>query len=220
MKANLTRTTIRICALIAITSVSACSVFGVNGVEEAMYEVSEQHDDIEIRDYAPMVVVETVVDEGFEEAGSTGFRRLFKYISGNNSGDTRIDMTAPVIQDPVQSPAGRKIDMTAPVIRESAGAGWRTQFVLPADITYESAPQPLDDQVAVMQIPPRQTAVIRFSGEWSMQSMQQKTLRLQGWIEDNGWQAVSEPRWAGYDPPWTLPMMRRNEVLIDIQRKP
>jgi len=197
---------------------SGCSVVGINNVEEAAYTVVIKDDNFELRDYDPMIIVETTIDDNFEDAGSKAFRRLFAYITGDNVANSEFAMTAPVIADPAGTSPGTDIAMTAPVLQEYSKGGWRYAFVLPADLTLETAPKPLDDNVRVAEVAGKKVAVIQFSGLWSEDSMQDNTSELNGWISANNLTASSEPRWAGYNPPWTIPFLRRNEVMIDVQQ--
>ncbi|MFT5121958.1 MAG: hypothetical protein ACI9TH_003910 [Kiritimatiellia bacterium] len=193
-----------------------CSVFGIRtGYEEAGYAPVEKKGAFEIRDYEELVVAETFVKANYKEAGNQGFRRLFRYISGDNAAKSKIEMTAPVIAD---ERGGEKISMTTPVIGEETNAdGWRYMFVLPSSYTLETAPEPTNPEVKLSVIPPHKVAVIRYAGTWKESTMRAKTEALQEWIKASDYEAVSEPRAAGYDPPWTLPPLRRNEVMIDVR---
>ena len=197
---------------------SGCSVVGINNVEEAVYTVVIKDKNFELRDYDPMIIVETTIDDDFENAGNKAFRRLFAYITGNNVANSEIAMTAPVIADPAGMSTGTDIAMTAPVLQEYSKGGWRYAFVLPADITLETAPKPLDDNVKLAEVARKKVAIIQFSGLWSEESMQDETSELNDWISANNLTPSSEPRWAGYNPPWTIPFLRRNEVMIDVQQ--
>ena len=204
-------------ALMLVLS-SGCSLVGINNVEEAAYTAVIKDDPFELRDYDPMVIVETTIDDDFENAGDKAFRRLFAYITGDNVTNSEISMTAPVIADPAGTSSGTDIAMTAPVLQEYSQGGWRYAFVLPADLTLETAPKPIDDKVRLAQVPGKKVAVIQYSGFWSEDSMQEKTSELNDWFSANNLTARSEPRWAGYNPPWTIPFLRRNEVMIDVQQ--
>ena len=107
-------------------------------VEEEKYEVVRTDGDIELRDYAPSIVAETLVGGGFEDAGNRAFRTLFQYIDGDNRAQSKIAMTAPV----AQQPESRKIAMRAPVSQAAAGEGWRVSFMMPASFTMETIPEP------------------------------------------------------------------------------
>ncbi len=197
---------------------TGCSVVGISNVEEAAYTVVIKDDNFELRDYDPMVIAETTIDDDFENAGNKAFRRLFAYITGDNVANSEIAMTAPVIADPAGTSPGTDITMTAPVLQEYSKGGWRYAFVLPADLALETAPKPLDDNVRLAEVAGKKVAVIQFSGLWSEESMQENTSALNDWMSANNLTTSSEPRWAGYNPPWTLPFLRRNEVMIDVQQ--
>ncbi len=196
---------------------AGCSVFGVNyNVEEADYRVIKADNDFEIRIYDPMLVVETTVDGDFDTAGNRAFRKLFNYISGENVAISEIAMTAPVIADQATTAGGKIINMTTPVLEEASGQGWRYMFVLPAEFNFDNAPAPLNEDVTLTAEPARKLAVLRYSGLMDQERLQDKVGQLQQWIDANKLQAVSQPRWAGYNPPWTLPFLRRNEVMIEV----
>ena len=196
---------------------AGCSMFGVRTVEEAPYTVISSDGDIELREYSAYVSVETIVEADFENAGNRAFGRLFGYISGENTAEQSIDMTAPVISSGLQTSEGESIDMTAPVIATMNNEGWRYAFVLPADFTLDSAPRPLRDDVELVANAPRRVAAIRFSGSWRESRFEENAERLQAWLADNRIEAASGPSFAGYDPPWTIPMLRRNEILVEIE---
>jgi effector-binding domain-containing protein len=204
--------------LTAVTLIftAACSVFGVESVEQASYTVVKKDGDFEIRDYDPMVVVETRVDANFRKAGNAAFKKLFAYISGENTGTEEIAMTAPVVAAQDDSSDGEKIAMTAPVTASSEGNAWVYRFVLPQSYQIETAPRPLDPEVELLEVPARRVAAIRFSGRSTEKARQQKTEELKEWLSSAGIEAASDARWAGYNSPWALPPFRRNEVLVDV----
>lgn len=185
-------------------------------MEEAPYQLVRQEEPFEIRDYAPLVVAETRVNADFKEAGSQAFRKLFAYISGENEAGTKIAMTSPVISETKNSGSGEKIAMTAPVIFEKDGEEWLYKFVLPKSYSLESAPRPLNPDVSLAEIAPKRVATLRYSGRATAEAQSENAEVLVDWIESQGLVSQSGPRWAGYNPPWTLPPFRRNEVLIDI----
>lgn len=201
-------------ATLLALALGGCSVFGMRTSEQAEYTVVESFDGIELRDYAAHVIVETTVDAGFEDAGNLAFGRLFGYISGDNRGRETIAMTAPVI---ARDSGGEAIEMTAPVFVAPAARGWTYAFVLPASYTLDNAPLPLRDDVRLGEIRPRRVAALRFSGSWRESAFAPKLQRLYRWIEGNGLEVVSPPRFAAYDPPWAIPFLRRNEILIDVE---
>ncbi len=174
------------------------------------FRVVEEHGAVQVRDYDALVVVETVVDAAFEDAGGIAFRRLFDYISGANEARRKIAMTAPVIQEPAA------LETASPAVLDNGGEGWRIAFLLPSDIAWEDAPVPRDGRVELRRIPPRRLAAIRFSGAWSEERFEVHHRRLAQLIADRGWRIVGEPVYARYNAPFTPSFMRRNEVLIPI----
>lgn len=181
-------------------------------VEEAKYRLVEKDGDFEIRDYAPQIVAETLVEGDLEDAGSQAFRRLFRYITGNNRPGAEIAMTAPVSQEP----AGQKIAMTAPVGQQAVGDSWAVSFMMPASYDLASLPEPLDSSVYLREIPARRMAVIRYSGSWSRKSYREHRAQLEEWMGNRQLKPAGTPIWARYDAPFKPWFLRRNEILYPI----
>ncbi|SDZ91039.1 SOUL family heme-binding protein [Microbulbifer marinus] len=186
-------------------------------VEEPEYSVTEQSAPFELRTYQPRIVAEVVVAGSMDEASSMGFRLLANYIFGNNTagngGSEKIQMTAPVSMEP----RSEKISMTAPVSMQESGGRWRVSFVMPSRYTMETLPRPNNAAVTIRQLPETRYAVIRFSGLAGEQKVAQKTADLLAWLDEKGLRASGEPELARYNPPWTLPFLRRNEVMVEYQ---
>ncbi|NND89261.1 MAG: heme-binding protein [Granulosicoccus sp.] len=170
----------------------------------------------EIRDYASLVVAETRVNATFKKAGTEAFRKLFAYISGENEVRENIAMTSPVIAETTLSDSSETIAMTAPVTSRKVGEEWLYRFVLPQSYTLDSAPRPLNPDVSLAETAKKRVAILRYSGRATEKAQSRNAEALINWIESKGLVSQSEPRWAGYNPPWTLPPFRRNEVLIDV----
>ena len=185
----------------------------VSNVEQPKYTVVESDGIIDIRDYPAMIVAEAEVSGEREQAINQGFRLIAGYIFGNNLSAQKVAMTAPVTQE-----ASEKIAMTAPVTQQGAGSSWKVRFIMPASYTMESLPKPRDPKVQLSQIASRRFAVIRFSGMAGEASLQRQTALLTQFIAARKLTAVSAPSYAFYNPPWTLPFMRRNEVMIEVSR--
>jgi len=190
-------------------SLSGCSMFGVRDTEEPDFKVLVSEGDFEIRSYQPFMVAETKVEQSVEDARSVGFRRLFSYISGNNSADRKIAMTAPVLEGGTGI-KGQKIEMTAPVfITENS----RTMaFVLPREFNAENYPVPNDQLVKVFRRPGGKVAIRKFSGTISEERIRTNSEELMSWVEEKGLRSSFSTVAAGYDPPWTIPFLRRNEI--------
>ena len=191
---------------------SALVASPVAAIEEAAYETIKTDGMIELRDYAPSIVAETVVDSDFEGAGNRAFRTLFNFIDGNNEDSSKIAMTAPVSQEK----SGRKIAMTAPVSQEAVADGWVVSFMMPKSFSMETTPRPKDPAVNIRQLPAYRAAAIRYSGFWSEKGYRQHKVELESWIERIGLRIVGDPIWARYDPPFMPWFLRRNEVLIPV----
>jgi effector-binding domain-containing protein len=177
---------------------------------EPAYTVVKQAGEIEIRDYAPMIVAEVTQTGERAEAISAGFKPLAAYIFGKNSPKVEIAMTAPVTQES----QGQAIAMTAPVTQESGpGDVWKVRFVMPKQWTMATLPQPIDPDIRLIEIPSERRAVIRFSGFRWASLLAEKTADLSAYIAAEGHVPVGEPVYAFYDPPWTLPFLRRNEIM-------
>ncbi len=185
----------------------------MSDVEQAKYTVVETHGDIEIRDYMPAIVAEVEVAGERESAISQGFRLIAGYIFGDNKSTQKVAMTAPVIQQPSE-----KIAMTAPVIQQGDGTAWKVRFVMPASYTLESLPKPNNPLVKLIAVDERRFVVIRFSGLAGEKSLKTHTASLEGFIAEKGLHALSSPCYAFYNPPWTLPFLRHNEVMMEIEK--
>ena len=196
--------------------VSGCSVFGASGVEEAPYQVLKRDGAIEVRHYESMVLAVTPM-----EAGSNGrdgsFGRLFQYITGANVAAQDIPMTAPVFMADKDEAASEsaQISMTAPVFM--GGEGTMMSFVLPAEYTMETAPKPTNAQVWLQEVQDYKVAAIRFSGLLNEKNTSKHEVKLRAWIEGQPYDAAGDAVTAGYNPPFTIPAMRRNEVLIPVR---
>lgn len=185
-------------------------------VEEAPYTVLKRDGDIELRDYAAQLRAEVVVDTDFDGAGGAAFRTLARYIGGANQGSRRIAMTAPVVQEA----AGTRIAMTTPVTQEPSDAGWAVAFLLPADFTLDSAPEPADPAVTLRRVPPQRMAAIRYSGRWTRSRYDDALARLRAWLQSQGLEAAGAPVWARHNGPFTPWFLRRNEVLLPLDAAP
>jgi effector-binding domain-containing protein len=184
-------------------------------IEEPKYVSSELAPPFEIRQYESMLVAEVMVEGTRDEASNKGFRLIADFIFGNNEGvqkeSHKIAMTAPVTVEP------RKIAMTAPVtVDQSDEKNWRVQFVMPKEYTMETLPKPKNSLVKIKEIPSKRYAVIVFSGLNNPEKIENNTKQLRAWISDKQLNAIGSPQLARYNPPWTLPPWRRNEILIEI----
>jgi hypothetical protein len=193
-------------------------------VEEPRHEVVLREGDFEVRAYAPRVLAATRVVGDRDAAASEGFRRLAGYIFGGNRRGTaststaqraegeRIAMTAPV----GQTPEGERIAMTAPVGQTPEGTAWTVSFTMPAGRTVATLPEPLDARVTLRALAPERVASLRFSGRTTQTRIDAETARLEAWVRAHGWRSAAPPEVNRYDPPWTLPFLRRNEIWVTL----
>ena len=202
--------------LLSSLLLTGCSVVGIrSGTEEPHYTVVEHLGALEIRQYGPRLAAETVVDGNELSSRSAGFRRLAGYIFGANTAKGSIAMTAPVAQEA----GSRTIEMTAPVVQDQAGPGqWRIRFFMPAQYTLETLPRPNDPAVHIVAVPPQTYGVYRYTGSIDPAATAEARRELLRLLEGSGWSPTGEPVAWFYDPPWTLPFLRRNEAAVAVAR--
>jgi len=167
--------------------------------ESVPYVVVNSDADFEIRDYSALVLADTPMSGGTQNSGSS-FRRLFNFIAGANN-------------------AKQKIAMTTPVLIDSESSAPRMSFVMPAGIPLAEMQKPTDQSVALREVKSCRYAVLRFAGPISEKIQNEYFLRLTTRMKAKGLEARGVPLYAFYDPPWTPPFLRRNEVLIQIAEK-
>lgn len=198
--------------------VSAFLLLGVapmaSAIEEPAFELLLKDGDYELRQYAPNLVAEVVVGGDLDTASNRGFRLVAGYIFGGNRAVSAVGA----------EPEGERIAMTAPVVAAPAdrqslqGANrWRVQFVMPSKYTLATLPKPDNAAVTLREVPGHRVAVVRFSGFMNEPKVEGKAQELQAWLKGRGLRAVGAPRLLRYDPPWTLPFMRRHEVVFEVE---
>jgi hypothetical protein len=207
--------------------------------EEPKFELLSKHDRIELRRYPAFIVAETFVEGDMDAASSKGFRVIADYIFGNNIApgaatekeSQKIAMTAPVTMEPA-NPASQKIAMTAPVALEPLASvstantpvqalqgakRWRVHFVMPSSYTLNTLPKPNNTNVLLREVPAKTWAVLSYTGFNTEAGIQQRAEELLAWLAAQKIQTTGSPQLARYDPPWTLPMFRRNEIMIEVR---
>lgn len=198
--------------IILLIAAFALSGSIMSQVDEPEYKVLESSGDIEVRQYEPTIVAQVLVEGARKEAISKGFRMLADFIFGNNKDDKEIAMTAPVTQQ-----EGKKIAMTAPVTQQKGeDKYWRVRFVMPVEYTLETLPKPIDEKIEILSIPGQTFAVIRFSGSSTEENLKEHLQDLQTYLAQNKLEPIGDPIYAFYNPPWTLPFLRRNEIMIEL----
>jgi hypothetical protein len=195
-----------------------CSVFGIRNYETPVYEVIFKEGNKEIRYYESYVVAKTTVKGDFKEAQGTAFRILAGYIFGDNEKKQEIEMTAPVAQ--MSNTESQRLPMTGPVIQSPSEQGWVMTFMMPSAYNIEDLPRPNDNRVSLETVTARHIAAIRYTWLGSKSRNDTKANELLRWLAGlKEYKPISSPMFAGYDPPWTLPFFRRNEMMIKINRK-
>lgn len=182
--------------------------------EQPKYQVLKSHEGFELREYAPRLVAEVVVSGDARRASNAGFKLLADFIFGNNRSKQSIAMTSPVEQS-----ANETIAMTSPVEQSAnAKAGqWTVTFTMPAKYTEQSLPAPVNPRVHIRTLATERFAVSRFSGAPPAKVVERRKAELVAKVRAAGYKvAKGDPRYARYDPPWTLPPLRRNEILVRI----
>ena len=178
--------------------------------EEPKYNVLLKEDAFELRQYAPQLLAETAVNGDMDSASSQGFRAIADFIFGNNKApgqntSAKIAMTAPVTVQPRANENS---------LREARD--WRIEFVMPSEYTMATLPKPNNQAVQLREVPSQRFAVLRYSGLNTESKVEDKTRDLLAWVKTKNWQMVGSPQLSRYDPPWTLPMWRRNEIRVEV----
>lgn len=215
--------------------ISSLLVFGCAAMasyEEPTFKLIESYKNIEIRAYEPMIVAKVEVSGERGVAIKDGFRLIADYIFGNNqakepskTSSEKIPMTTPVIQQknekipmttPVIQQQNQKIPMTTPVTQQGKNNNWLVEFVMPKSYTLETLPKPNNPQVQLIEVPAYKAVVIRFSGMSSQTNLKKHLAELNDFVTNHKINVVGEPIYAFYNPPWTLPFLRRNEIMLKL----
>ena len=185
--------------LASLMRVLAFALLGVAGmahsVEEPQYSVLESVGNVEIRQYDPMIQAVTRLPDNSQS--SEGFRRLAGFIFGGNDQQQSIAMTAPVQET---------LGATRPVMA----------FTMPGQYTLEDLPTPQDSRITFHKVPARAVAVVSFSGWATSARVTRFESELLENLESNGIEIAGETTLNQYNPPWTLPFLRRNEIMIEV----
>ncbi|MDH4379560.1 MAG: heme-binding protein [Vampirovibrionales bacterium] len=184
--------------------------------KEAQYAIVQTlSKSIEIREYAPQLVAEVTVPGARNDAANSGFRQLFAYITGANTSKQSVAMTTPVVE--AKTKTTETIAMTTPVTESSSQDGWVIRFFLPSNYTLKTVPTPTNKQVVISETRPRKVAVIRFSGMGNNESLNKHERLLREALIAEGKTVLGTPEYAFYNAPFTLPFLRRNEVMLAVE---
>lgn len=179
--------------------------------QEPLFTLEQKEGDFEIRRYEPLLAAEVMTSGDRGSAISAGFRLLADYIFGNNTIQTQNSNTSGA-----SSGQSHKIAMTVPVTQQQKGGAWKIRFMMPQNFTRETLPIPKNNSVTIIEEPSKIFAVVRFSGWSSESNLEDHKLMLEEWIQKKNLKPVGSPIYAFYNPPWSLPFLRRNECLIEI----
>lgn len=186
-------------------------------LEEPAYTIFEKKEGYEIRKYAPYIMAATTVKGDYNQATNQGFRIIADYIFGNNTKRESIAMTTPVLESPTAEQS-EKIAMTVPVLETASTNATRTiAFVLPSKYTLENLPQPNNDAVKLIAVPTRKVAVLRYTWYPTVSRTEAKKAQLLQYLTLDGYIVAGEIETARYNPPLSMPLTLRNEILIPIE---
>ncbi len=201
-------------AVVGLLSVWAIgSYLVIRNIEEPKFTVIASKDGYVVREYEPYIIAETEVTGTYKEATNKGFRVIADYIFGNNTARSSIAMTAPVLES-----SSEKIAMTVPVI-DSEGTD-RTRvisFVLPSSYTMETLPIPNNPLVKLTAVPSRKAAVASFTWYPTAERVEAKKEELQAQLIRDGVTINGDIQVARYNPPLSMPLILRNEIIIPIK---
>lgn len=193
---------ILIAGLVLVTVVTGCAMIGFTStLEQPDYEViAELPGDVEIRRYAARTYAASRVDGTGMEARRQGFRLLFNYITGENAGEEEISMTIPVATE----------------IKDREHV---MQFFLPQDYTAANAPQPKNPNVSIGTLEPRIEAALEYTGSQSVQRAEMHAKLMTDALAKSDWKMSGDIRSMFYNPPFSIPFLRRNEVVVAVAPK-
>lgn len=187
------------------------ATFGVNvRTEQPRFSVIARiRSDIEVREYKKRIVAETTL--GTSARGSA-FQLVAGYIFGANKGRQQIAMTSPV---EISSP-GVKIAMTSPVEIKASEGALTMRFFMPSSYSMKDLPEPLDPRVKLVELQPTTVAVLRFSGASNDAIVSARTEELLNFLKTTRFKVTGAATALFYNPPWTIPFMRRNEIAVPV----
>jgi hypothetical protein len=202
-------------------------VLGIGKYEEPAFAVVDKDGAFELRQYKPRVIAEVCVDGNMDEASSKGFRLIANYIFGNNikagsssqDGESeKVPMTAPVSLTPSSKASeSASIPMTAPVTVQPANGQWLMNFFMPSNYTLATLPRPSNPAVVLKEVAPQKMVALGFSGLAYDATVAARASELEAWAGARGLETTGPVQFARFNPPWTLPFLRRNEVLFEVK---
>ncbi|ESW34900.1 hypothetical protein PHAVU_001G190400 [Phaseolus vulgaris] len=199
------------------------ALMSVPDLETVVFKVLSRRDQYEIREVEPYFVAEATMPgkRGFDFNGaSQSFNVLAEYLFGKNTKNEKMEMTTPVFTSKNQS-EGVKMDMTTPVLTTKIGDQdkWRMSFVMPSKYG-ANLPLPKDSSVTIKEVPRKIVAVVSFSGFVNDEQIKQRELKLREALKSDSQFKIKEGtsiEVAQYNPPFTLPFQRRNEIALEVE---
>ena len=180
--------------------------------DQPRYEVLHDEEPFQLRAYEPMLVAKVTVEGERNEAADAAFKRLADYIFATNREGEEIAMTTPVSQ----VPAGADALMTVSGAGTYAGR-YTVRFMMPHEWTEDTLPAPTDEGIEIETVPARRIAVVTFAGRATDETVRERAEALDGFVERRGLTRDGTVEYAYYDPPWTPPPLRRNEVMFGVE---
>ena len=175
----------------------------IMAIEEPDFDVLQAEASFELREYKKFIIAETELNGSFDSASRKGFRRVASYIFGGNKG---LDGSS------------EKIQMTAPVTVTPDKSNWKLHFVMPKNYSLSDLPIPNDKNVKIRAVPAHQAAVVIFSGWTTEAKLNKKASELELWIKKQGLKVMGPVQVARYNDPFTLPWLRRNEIIVQVKQ--
>ena len=173
--------------------------------EQPNFEVVLEEGRLAIRDYPSVMVIETRVSASRSDAAGYAFRRLFKYISGENEAGLKIPMTAPVAQTMANG-------------RVKSSDYWAVRFFLPNNLSEEDIPRPLESKVLVAKLKAQRYATVSFKGTQTDKKIKENMVKLESFLISQGYEVSGSPVYAFYDPPFIPWFLRDNEILLPVKK--
>ncbi|KAK6944057.1 SOUL hem-binding protein, partial [Dillenia turbinata] len=201
------------------------ALMAVPDLETVKFKILSRQERYEIREVEPYFIAETTMpgNTGFDFNGaSQSFNVLAEYLFGKNITKEKMDMTTPVFTRKTQS-NGEKMEMTTPVITKKVGDQdtWQMSFVMPSKYGSD-LPLPKDPSVRIREVPRKIIAVAAFSGFVTDEEVKRRERKLRDDIQNDQQFQVKEGasvEVAQYNPPFTLPFTRRNEIALEVERR-
>lgn len=203
--------------IIAVTSlfIGGCSFLGQRTGEEALYSTLAVDENFEIRLYEPLIIAQVANEGSYFSATKAGYDRLTNYVSGDNLANQTVSVN-PAITVGTGSKKP-KIELTVPYYEEYLDGVWLTSVAMPESYTLKTLPVPTDSGITFKVLPRLKVAVISYMGYRSERMISKKADMLMQWMSQNRLKPTSAARSVIYDSPWTVPMLRRHEIHMNVE---